>query len=294
VLSEDELAAVLLIAGADAALTEKAVSAIKERHSKELEHVTSMQTEIKTLWKEDSFMKPYLLSADNNAESKSTIDRFPIQKPTEPRGKSSIESKAEPYLPTNGKCDSSLKDKELGKIAQALIYRSEGSVKEAKVTNGKVSVTIPVTDSVSAPSVKVETDCYRQGTCGTCSNHNDCSGWTCGCSESRCTSWGTCTGCPTQCTKSYSWRVKDYTTSFKADISESDASNLRFELLYSKVKNYCHPEVSSDKMFIKPVGLRVTSGGSNIYSTSINAPSDAAALKTLGLDDASVHISIKE
>ena len=48
-------------------------------------------------------------------------------------------------------------------------------------------------------------------------------------------------------------------------------------------------------MYIKPVGLRVTpSGGKTIHSKAIKAPSDAAALKTLGLDDASVHIAIKE
>ena len=157
-----------------------------------------------------------------------------------------LQQKSQSYLPTNGKCGSSSKDSSLAKIAKSLIYKDSGSVSEGKLSNGRVSVTIPVSDSVSAPSVKVKNDCYRPGSCGTCSSHSDCNGWTCGCSQSRCTVWGTCTRCPASCTKDYSWKVKDYKTSFKADVSDSEVSGLRYELLYSKVKNYCHPEISAD------------------------------------------------
>ena len=50
----------------------------------------------------------------------------------------------------------------------------------------------------AAPSVKRTQSCeWMEGSsCGECEDHGDCSGFFCGCPQSRCTIFGVCTGCP--------------------------------------------------------------------------------------------------
>jgi hypothetical protein len=102
---------------------------------------------------------------------------------------------------------------------------------------------------------KCETDCYRPGSCGTCSSHSDCSGWTCGCSSSRCTYMGYCTACPRDCDKTCEdpeFKLKgvlDYTFSttlpeeqyeqIKKNVdTDGFSSNFSIQVLFNPVSAY--------------------------------------------------------
>jgi len=91
--------------------------------------------------------------------------------------------------------------------------------------NGKLSANCDIAQSSlysgSAPSVKKTTNCETIEGCTVddpCSSHDDCDGWLCGCSQSRCTIWGVCTRCPSdrECDDpEYDLKTKDWKLSAK-------------------------------------------------------------------------------
>jgi len=96
---------------------------------------------------------------------------------------------------------------------------------------GKLSLTCDVGSesfyTAKPPTVKrtVECETMEGDSCGECDSHSDCDGWFCGCSRSRCTIWGICTGCPSErmCEDpEYDVRTKDWKLSakFKDDRKE--------------------------------------------------------------------------